>query len=81
MRLQTDIGENNEPLRASGLLSDDELGTIAQRQLDAIAELKAEPLALEVAVDAPPSGAAGAVPKLRRVISRARELPLTIDLP
>ena len=81
MRLQRDIDVNNAPLSASGLLSAAELDVILQRQIDAIAELKANPLALELALDGAVSGAAGKLPKLRRVISRARELPLTIDLP
>jgi hypothetical protein len=81
LRLQRDIDVNNAPLSASGMLSAAELDEILKRQIDAIAELKANPLALELALDGAVSGAAGKLPKLRRVISRARELPLTIDLP
>ena len=68
-----------EPLKASGLLSAEELASIAERQQAAVALLEdARPP--EVA-DSPSGAAASAVPKLRRVISRARELPLTIEMP
>jgi len=79
LRLQTDMGESMEPLKASGLLSAEELASIAERQQAAVALLEdARPP--EVA-DSPSGAAASAVPKLRRVISRARELPLTIEMP
>ena len=77
-RLQTDIDENDAPLRASALLSDAELAEIYSRQLAAIADLEA---ARPPEVFEQPDAVAAAVPKLRRLISNARELPLTIELP
>lgn len=78
VRLETDLAVGNEELRASSLVSSGELASIIERQRSAIRELGAiEPQMFEA-----PSGAiAASVPKIRRVISKAKEVPLTIELP
>ena len=77
-RVDRDLRENVDELSRSDLVSKAELETLRQRQraaIDSLQELQPEALATA-------SGAvAEAVPKIRRVISKARELPLAIELP
>ena len=75
--------ESDRDLRRAKLLPTEELEKIASRQHEALANLSA--MVLENPEVMYPkekgSAAAAAVPKLRRVISKARELPLTVELP
>ena len=75
--------ESDRDLRRAKLLPTEELEKIASRQREALANLSA--MVLENPEVMYPkekgSAAAAAVPKLRRVISKARELPLTVELP
>ena len=77
-RVDRDLRKNVKELAASDLVSKEELQTLQERQraaIDSLQRLQPEALALA-------SGAvAEAVPKIRRVISKARELPLAIELP
>ena len=78
-RVERDLAGNNAEVAASKLMDASELKTLEQRQrkaLDALQRVQPEILAqtAEGAVET-------AVPKIRRVISKARELPLTIELP
>jgi len=78
IRLKTDIAVSNKQLRRAALVPPEELAKISDRQRDALSSLgTVQPEAF----DAPSGAVAEAVPKLRRVISKARELPLTIELP
>ena len=78
VRLETDLAVGNEELRASSMVSSGELTSIIKRQRSAIRELAA----IEPEMFKAPSGAiAASVPKIRRVISKAKEVPLTIELP
>ena len=82
-RLERDMVESDRDLRRAKLLPTEELEKIASRQREALANLSA--MVLENPEVMYPkekgSAAAAAVPKLRRVISKARELPLTVELP
>jgi len=77
-RLETDISQSNEQLRRSTLMEPEELASVDSRQRGALARLAT---VQPEAFDTPSGAVAEAVPKIRRVISKARELPLTIDLP
>ncbi|KAL3919006.1 MAG: hypothetical protein SGPRY_005790 [Prymnesium sp.] len=79
-RLRIDLDTTNELLRGSEVLSEEELQSLTKRQQKAERTLVAL-LPKYLNVTANSGGVADAVPKLRRVIVRARELPLTIDLP
>lgn len=76
-RLRIDLDTTNELLRGSEVLSEEELQSLTKRQQKAERTLVAL-LPKYLNVTANSGGVADAVPKLRRVIVRARELPLTI---
>jgi len=78
-RLQRDLNRTNEQLLGSGILTEPELRLLNERQTKAMRKLERM---LPKYSNVTTSGAvAEAVPKIRRVILRARELPLTIELP
>lgn len=78
-RVQRDLDENTVELERAQLMPAEELRQLEQRQRDALGALqRVQPDVLTSTAE----GAVGAaVPKIRRVISKARELPLTIELP
>lgn len=78
-RLEQDLNRTDAQLRGTGILTDDELDALQAQQRRAVELLgRLAPKYRNVTT----SGAvAEAVPKIRRVIVRARELPLTVELP
>ena len=78
LRLERDLTESSVELERADLLSDEELTSLTSRQREALEQLSAVAPALQ---ETRSGAVAEAVPKLRRVISKARELPLTVDLP
>lgn len=83
-RLQADYEATDEVLRRGDILSDEEVEALNKRQQEAQAKLDelVPKYSGPYAVSGATSGAvAETVPKLRRVIARARELPLTVELP
>lgn len=79
-RLRADLADGGERLRAAGVLTLDEQAALRARQVEAQAKLS------EVAPQYMRRGnqsvgaVAQSVPKLRRVISKARELPLAVEM-
>ena len=81
-RLERDLRETNAELAQSQELSAEELDRLAGRQEEALQQLQL--LQPEEEVEEQPSAdgvVQKTVPKIRRVISRAREIPLTVELP
>ena len=78
-RVERDLEENKDELQRAQLMPAEELALLEQRQRDALGALqRVQPDVLMRTAE----GAVGsAVPKIRRVIAQARELPLTIELP
>jgi len=75
-RIERDLADVDGSIAAA--VSSEELAKLAERQRESLARLSS--LAPEV-VEASSGSVARTVPKLRRVISKARELPLTVELP
>jgi len=78
-RLRSGLADDGARLRSAGVLSEEELAALRARQTDAEARLSA--VAPRYARDGAQGGAvAQSVTKLRRVISKARELPLAVEM-
>jgi hypothetical protein len=79
-RLRADLADGGARLRAADVLTPDEQAALRARQLQAQASLsKVAPLYARVGNQSV-GAVAQSVPKLRRVISKARELPLAVEM-
>ena len=80
-RVERDLRENGPEVVRSKLLEPKELQALKARQERALRRLKSVGSAPAVQAPAADGTLAEAIPKIRRVIAQARELPLTIEVP